>query len=360
LARSAAPASIEDVAALDAIIAPALAPFDLLGLELAMLDRVARRAAAPLLIAYSLGNRLVSIGRYHLYGGPPERGGINVMRRLTGGRVVGAGEGWLGVALILPNRSALLPDRDAHLKPEQIMNRYARGILSALERCDLKCFYPGRDAITFDRRELAMCSFETDSQGAMLFEAALAINRGMEELVHDLERVDPDGQLPSAMYGPEIATKLVREIGHDISFEEVAGALVNGYRDQLGEVRVREFSSDEAAEGTHRGAALAESGWLTNRATDASLKLAARASGQLGAVEAHAALRDGRLERLVMSGDFIANSPVIAAFEREVCGGAFDLPSISRAVVKTFASGENYFLGLGDLSNLVQLVMKLA
>jgi lipoate-protein ligase A len=360
LARSDALASIEDVAVLDAIITPALAPADLLGLELAMQGRVARRATSPLLFAYSLAGRFVSIGRYHLYSGPPERGGINVMRRLTGGRVVGAGEGWLGVALILPSRTALLPERDGHLKPEQVMNRYARGILSALERCNLKCFYPGRDAITFDRRELAMCSFETDGQGAMLFEAALAINRGLEELVHDLDRVDPDGQLPAAMYGPEIATKLVREIDSDISFEQVAGALIDGYRDQFGEIRVREFSSDEAAEGAHRGAALVESGWLTNRVRDASLNLAARASGQLGAVEADASLHDGKIDRLVMSGDFIANSPGVAAFENELRGSNLDLPSISRAVVKTFASGENYFLGLGDLTNLVQLVMKLA
>jgi lipoate-protein ligase A len=360
LARSAALASIEDVAVLDAIIIPALAPFDLLGLELAMLDRVARRAASPLLIAYTLGGRVVSIGRYHLYGGPAERGGINVMRRLTGGRVVGAGDGWLGIALILPNRTALLPERDANLKPEQVMNRYARGILSALERCNLKCFYPGRDTITFDRRELAMCSFETDGRGTMLFEAALAITRGMEELVHDLERVDPDGQLPSAMYGPEIATKLARELDRDFSFEQVAGAFVDGYRDQFGEMRAREFSSDETAEGAHRGAALAESGWLTNRTPDKSLNLAARASGQLGAVEAHAAAREGKIDRLVMSGDFIANSPGVEAFEREMRGCNLDLPSVSRAVVKTFAGGENYFLGLGDLTNLVQLVMKLA
>jgi lipoate-protein ligase A len=360
LARSAAPGSIQDVAVLDAIITSAVAPFDLLGLELAMVDRVARRASSPVLIAYTLGGRFVSIGRYHLYNGPPERGGINVMRRLTGGRVVGAGEGWLGVALILPSRTALLPESDAHLKPEQIMNRYARGILNALERCNLKCFYPGRDAITFDRRELAMCSFETDRQGAMLFEAALAINRGMEELVHDLERVDPEGQLSSAMYGPEIATKLVREIDHDISCEQVSSAIVEGYRDQFGETRVREFSSEEAADGAHRGAALKASRWLSERAPEPSLNLAARAPGQLGAVEAHAVMHKGKLDRLVMSGDFIVNSPGLAAFERELRGSSLDLPSVSRAVVKTFASGENYFLGLGDLTNLAQLVMKLA
>ena len=188
------------MADLDVILAPAIAPDDLLGLQLHFLDAVATRETLPVLLIYSSVGRAVSIGRYHLYRGPVERDGINVMRRLTGGRVVGAGQGWLGLVLILPTRTALLKEDDARLKPDQIMNRYARGLLSAMRALGIDCFYPGRDAITFERREIAMCTFETNAAGAMLFEAAVAHNRGMEELVHDLERIDPDGALSCRMY----------------------------------------------------------------------------------------------------------------------------------------------------------------
>ena len=156
------------------------------------------------------------------------------MRRLTGGRVVGAGEGWLGIALILPTRTSLLKETTPGLKPEQIMNRYARGLLAALRIAGLDCFYPGRDAITFDQREIAMCSFETNASGAMLFEVILAVNRGMEEVVHDLERVDPDGTLTCRMYGSDNATTVVREVGRDIGFAELADAIVTGYGSTLG------------------------------------------------------------------------------------------------------------------------------
>ncbi|MGC1398828.1 lipoyl protein ligase domain-containing protein, partial [Candidatus Binatus sp.] len=120
------------MAELDVIFAPALAPDDLLGLELHLLDAVARRETAPVLLIYASPGRAISIGHYHLYGGPAERDGINVMRRLTGGRVVGAGQGWLGLALILPTRTALLKEDVTRLKPDQIMNRYARGLLSGM------------------------------------------------------------------------------------------------------------------------------------------------------------------------------------------------------------------------------------
>jgi lipoate-protein ligase A len=117
--------------ALDVILAPALVPDDLLGLELHFLDAIATRQTPPALLIYTAPGRFVSISRYHLYSGPSEHDGINVFRRLTGGRVVGAGQGWLSLALILPTRTALLKEDAARLKPEQIMNRYARGLLTA-------------------------------------------------------------------------------------------------------------------------------------------------------------------------------------------------------------------------------------
>ena len=96
------------MAALDVIIAPALAPNALIGLQSHLLDAVVTRQTAPVALIYTSPGRCISIGRYHLYAGIAEKRGIGVYRRLTGGRVVGAGEGWIGFSLILPSRIALL------------------------------------------------------------------------------------------------------------------------------------------------------------------------------------------------------------------------------------------------------------
>jgi lipoate-protein ligase A len=345
------------VAGLDVILAPALAPDDLLGLELHLLDAIGARETAPVLLIYASPGREISIGRYHLYGGPAERDGINVTRRLTGGRVVGAGQGWLGLGLILPTRTALLKEEDTRLKPDQIMNRYARGLLGGLRALGIDCFYPGRDTITFEQRELAMCTFETDAAGAMLFEASIAHNRGMEELVHDLERIDRDGALSCRMYDAASATKVVRELDRDIYFEEIADAIASGYQSSLGETRRRELTAVETAQAQHRGRALANSNWLRGRVAGPSMTLRNRIASQLGAIEAAAALKDDKkIETIRLSGDFIANSPAIAELESELCGRRLDLPSISHAVTKTFGHDGNFFLGAGELSNLVRLI----
>jgi lipoate-protein ligase A len=341
---------------LDVILAPALAPDDLLGLELHLLDAIATRQTPPVLLIYASPGRSISIGRYHRYCGASERDGINVARRLTGGRVVGAGQGWLSLALILPTRTALLKEDTTRLKPDQIMNRYARGLLTAIRALGIECFYPGRDAITFEQREIAMCTFETDASGAMLFEASIAHNRGMEELLHDLERIDPAGALSCRMYDAATATKIVRELARDISFDELAEAIASGYRISLGETRRRELTALESAQAQHRGRDLAKSNWL-HRADAPSPALKNRIASQLGAIEVTVALHAERtIETARLNGDFIANSPAIAELESELRGRTLDLPSVSQAVTKTFGHNGNFFLGAGELSNLVRLI----
>jgi len=344
------------MAVLDVIVAPELAPDALIGLELHLSDAVVTRQAPPVVLIYSLPGRYISVGRYHLYAGSAERSGIGAYRRLTGGRVVGAGEGWLGLSLILPSRTALLKEDVSRLKPDQVMNRYARGLLAGLRTIGLDCFYPGRDAITFERRELAMCSFETDSSGAMLFESILAVNRGMENLIQDLELIDPDGAMPCRMYDSESATTLARELKRDAAFDELADAIAAGYEGLLGETRRRELTANEMADASKR--ALVKSGWLNDRIALRSGTIKKnRIAAQLGAIEVAVALKaDGTIAAITLSGDFIANSSAIAEVENELIGKRIDLGSVSHAVMKIFADGENYFLGAGELSNLVRLI----
>lgn len=342
---------------LDAITIPSISSWDLLGLQLYFLEAVASRRAEPVLIIYTTTGRAVSIGRYHLYGGNPEHDGITAVRRLTGGRAIGAGEGWLNLSLILPHRAALLPERDAKLKPDQVMNRYARGLLAALRSAGLECFYPGRDAITFERREIAMCSFETDASGALLFEASIAVSRGMEELVRDLDHLDPTGTVPCAVHGPETSSTLMREMKREIPFEELSKAIVRGYSETLGATRERNLTDEEVAHAARVGKELQSIHWLRRVADPSKYNRTARVAAQLGQIEASLGVsEDNRILRLMLSGDFIANSPAIADLEAAIEGQGHDLIAISNAVTKVFAGDRNFILGLGELSNLVSLI----
>ncbi len=345
--------------ALEAIVRPAISPWDLLGLELHLLEAVAVRRTKPLLVVYATTGCAVSIGRYHLYAGAPEHDGVVAIRRLTGGRAVGAGDGWLGLALVLPKWGSLLPKRDANLKPEQVMNRYARGLLAGLRSLGLECFYPGRDAITIDRREVAMCTFETDSSGALLFEASIAVKRGMEDLSRDLDRLDPGGTVPSIVHSRETSSTLERELRREIGWAEVADAMVGGYREALGDVRERELAHEEIGHAVEGGKALQSIHWLRRIADPCEYNRSGRITAQLGQIEAWLGVSaDNRIERLMLSGDLIGNSSGIAAFEAALEGQTQDLIAVSNSAAKIFSADRNFILGLGELSNLVRLVVE--
>jgi lipoate-protein ligase A len=352
-----APAYHRIVAALDAVVVPSVLPWDLLGLQLCLMESVAAQRTDPVLLVYAIPGRVVSIGRYHLYSGTEHRNDVMAMRRLTGGRATGAGEGWIGLALILPHRGALLPARDANLKPDQVMNRYARGLLAGLRKLGLECFYPGRDAITRERREIAMCAFESDPSGAVLFEAMLAVSRGMEDLSHDLDRLDPNGEITSAVHGPESCSTLMREVADDIGFAQISDAVVEGYAQTFGEARRRDLTSDETARAARGGKELQSIHWLRRLADRSEYGRSGRIAAQLGQITASIGVsRDDRIERLMLSGDFLANSSGIAELEASVEGLSHDLIAVSNAVTRTFADGRNFILGAGDLSNLVKLI----
>ncbi len=340
----------------DVICLPAVDPLDLLGLQLHLLHTVKSGDTAPVLLIFQLPGEIISLGRYHLYDGPASRGAISAYRRLTGGRIINQGAGWIGCSLILPSRTAALSERDAKLRPDQVMNRYARGAIAGLRALGIDCFYPGRDAITCAGRELAMCTFEESAGGALLFELFIAAGRSLDSLPLDLERFDPDGSLSCQLYQAQTCTCLTRELGRTFSFEELAAHLETGYRSAFGGARRRDLTAAEMAAAGRQVSGLAQ--WLRGRRPDPSLILVGRLSIQLGAMEARVAAAGDRIERIELYGDFIANSAGLTQFEQNLAAKRRDLMTLTAAAIQVYGDGSNFILGCGDLNNLVRLILK--
>lgn len=347
------------MAALDAIVIPTLGPWFLLGLESYFLETAASGRSAPVMLVYGTAGRRLSLGRYHAWDGPCDRNGVEAWRRLSGGRVTGSGEGWIGVAMVLPHRTAMLSARDSTIAPAQVINRHIRGLIAGLGTLGLRAFYPGRDTLTINRRVIAVCSFEINQTGAILFEAMVAVRRGMQEATEDLDRFDAEGQLTSHPYGPDSATTLAREIGHAPTFEQVAEAIIAGYSSSADGVRRRDLTAEECARAKDFGAAMETAGWLRGTAGDGVADATARVGAQLGTVEARVGIApDGSIERFQLLGDFIANSSAIGRLEHTLRGKKLDFDAVSEAVTTTLGDGDNFILGVGDLPSLARLIAR--
>ncbi len=307
----------------------------------------------PVLRIYTLSDRPLSLGRFHAVPETLRQKEALCFRRLTGGRVVPCGEGFVALSLVLPHRSALLFDDPLALAPFQVMNRYVRGILRGLRQAGIQVFYPGRDFLTLEQKILGWISFVTEKNGALLFEALLCVQQDLSVLPHLLDQVDPEGYIPSPFLAPEATTSLAQETGRKLSFLQVARLLQEGYAQQFSlPINLRALAAEEKKAISRIEAEIFASGaWLCHRRLPANLPYEGTSPIELGVLTIRFDLTSGRLlHRVTFSGDFLAHAEALPALEEALEGcpaeksaillGAGSLEIIPETILKGLPPGE--------------------
>jgi lipoate-protein ligase A len=343
---------------LDLIVQPRLAPPCSLATDRFLLAGTARESRATLRV-YDLTGDVLSLGRYHLAPMAPPHASVALMRRHSGGRAMPWGDGFVGVSLVLPHRSALVSPDPLALAPAQVMNRYLRGVLEACKMVGVSAFYPGRDLLTHDGRLLGMASFEVAADGALVLEAVLAVGRDASVLPGLLDAVDRDGVISTRMLTADDTTSLARILGRDIGLAELADLLRRGFADRLG-VRVTEraLGADEEREIEALLSELADERWLRARVRRSDLDRHASVATQLGVLEVHFAVEGPRLRELVLGGDLIAPSPTIVALEGALRGCPADATAIDRVVAEVLADPHHFVLGIGPARTITDAIVR--
>jgi len=332
------------VGPLTLVVQPGISPAASVGA-----DAAALAARASTLRVYEFTGDVLSLGRYHLLPSASAGARVSLHRRHSGGRAMAFGEGFVGLALTLPHRSALVSAEPLALAPEQVMNRCVRGVLEALKAAGVAAFYPGRDFITVDRRPLGLVTFEVGPTGALLFETILANRRDFGLLPALLDHVDRDGVVGAEMLTAEGTTSLGR-LGAALSLDDLATIVRCAYEQLFGLA----FESAEVP----APAPVEEDRWLRQRSVRPELDRRGTTRTQLGDLEARFALDGATIADIMLAGAFIANSPAITALERELSGCAAARPAIDEVVRRVFGRPENFILGIGPLETIGETVMR--
>jgi lipoate-protein ligase A len=308
---------------------------------------------------YAFPGDVLAAGRWHLTPADGADLGEAFVRRLTGGRALALGEGYLGVSLLLPHRSALLAADPFALAPFQVANRYVRGLMRALKQLGLPAFYPGRDLVTVNRRPIAAVSFETDEEGRLLFEAIVAVDRPLSAVAQLLDRWDTTGIIKGDLLALEGGTSLREEIGDRPSIEELGALVRDGFAEQFGLTIADEPLSALETQAVTALAARETRHWNTLRQPRADLPFMGSSGIQTGVLEAHFALEQGRfLKEVCLAGDFIADSPAIANLEYRLRLCPAERGAIARVVDGVFSDRTHYLLGVGPLRAVADTIVK--
>ena len=314
----------------------------------------------PCLRVSSFPNDVVLLGRYHAPNGLRAAPGITIIRRLTGGRIFPAGNGFVQFSLTLPHRAFLFSPDPHAIAPFQVLNRYVRGVMAGLKARGIEVFYPGRDLLTVRRRAIGWLSFVTAADGALLCDGGLFVQRDARALAPLLDRIDPRGTVFSRLFAPEEVTTVEDVLGAALPFDRLAAMLQDGFARQFGiEFVERPLAADERAaidaaanRTAPRQTALAEPRFRT------ALPWEATASTPLGELRIRFSLTPVRTIRAIrFSGDFIADPGGIETLERRLTGCPLAQNAIRRIIDETFLDPDHYLIGAGSLEALPDLIL---
>ena len=296
----------------------------------------------------TLPGDVVSLGRFHLAPADARDDG-GLWRRISGGRVVPGGDGFVALALTLPHRSALASSDPYALRAEQVMNRCVRGLLNGLAALGVPALYPGRDTVTAGGLPLALVSFDVDADGVLSFEAVVSVDRDWSALAAMLDQVDRGGVVRASLAPPGAATSIAGALGCAVAPDDVVTALQRAYAARLG---------CQAADRPAPAAAADAEAWLRARVPRPELDRHGWSPTMLGALDVHLSAEGGVLGEVVLSGDLIAPAPTIAALEAALRGCPAAREAVQAVVARVFAAPEAFVLGIGPVTTIVDTVMR--
>lgn len=320
----------------------------------------ATETRTPCLRVYNYPNDVVLLGRYHPPDGLGDAPDVTTVRRLTGGRVFPAGEGFVQFSLTLPHRAFLLSHDPHAIAPFQVLNRYARGVMAGLKARGIEVFYPGRDLLTVRRRAIGWLSFVTATDDALLCEGGLFVRRDARALAPMLDRIDPRGTVFSRLFAHEEVTTLEEILRSPLPFDQLADTLKNGFTRQYDiEFTERPLDTDE------RAAIMRTVDRTEPRAASVGHRLRldlpweAAASTPIGQLRIRFSLTPERaIQEIRFSGDLIADPAGIDALERGLTGCPLEQRAIWQSIDGTFLDPDHYLIGAGKLEDLPGLILR--
>lgn len=320
----------------------------------------ATASRTPCLRVSSFPNDVVLLGRYHAPDGLGDVPDVTTVRRLTGGRVFPAGEGFIQFSLTLPHRAFLLSHDPHAIAPFQVLNRYARGVMAGLKARGIEVFYPGRDLLTVRRRAIGWLSFVTATDGALLCEGGLFVRRDARALAPMLDRADPRGTVFSRLFAPEEVTTLEEVIGAAPAFDQLAETLKNGFARQYDiEFIERPLDADERAAITRTVDRTEPRVAAVGYQLRLDLPWEATASTPLGQLRIRFSLTPGRaIQEIRFSGDLIADPAGIDALEHGLVGCPLEQRALWQSIDETFLDPDHYLIGAGKLEDLPDVILR--
>jgi hypothetical protein len=273
------------------------------------------------------------------------------VRRWTGGHGTVYGDGILSVCAVLPDPGAWL-DEPGPLPADRVLNRYSRGLLRGISRLGVQAAYPGRDFLTVSRKNAAYLSAERDAHGVLLVQGVIAV-----ETEHTLELEPPLGAGLPPVPPP---TTLAEELDDADVCSHVQTAIAEGYAAQF-RLDLVEWPTDAAAAELAPDEDALVPVLEPDGGEESRLARGDEVEIPIGTLEAFARVgAKGRLERVRLAGDWIADSAGVAGIEAALAGARPERAELAKLVAPIVGDPAHLFIGIDSPDCIVDAVLRAA
>lgn len=274
--------------------------------------------------------------------------GIDVHRRLTGGGSILMGEGQLGLALAMP-RSAV--STAGGFGP--VFDLLSRGISWALAEYGIDSVLRPKNDLAVDGRKICGVGAYTDVHGMLLFHASTLVDFDYDRMMDVLHIPEAKWRDKFVAQAREGMTTVCDQAGRNVTVEEFAERVENGYRQALGAELARAPLTAAQQAGVERAAArYRDPGWLHlgGRPGTRFTQVARKTQG--GMVVVRCWKEGDRIRELQLRGDFFAERGVVEAIESALRGAT--AADAHDRVAAVLPPEEMWLVSAGDVAALVR------
>jgi len=240
------------------------------------------------------------------------RQNIAVNRRPTGGGAIFMGKEQLGIALCLPGKQ-----NDSYGRAREIMNRFSAGIVSALDKMDVKARFRRKNDIEVAGRKIAGLGIYRTSNGGLLFHSSLLLDMDIAQMLNVLDT--PFEKISDKEVKTVAAriTTIHRETNRSVTMDELRERVCDGYKNEFGvPLHERPFDSAEMsaieslAEKKYR-----REDWIYQTSPVADADGRAKIKTPLGLLDVRVTLAARQMKAVYIRGDFFMDEQAVADLE---------------------------------------------
>ncbi len=308
-------------------------------------SRVGAGESQPTLRLYTYRSHCALVGRFQnleneVHRAYCEANGIALNRRPTGGGAIIMGADQLGVALALPGRGALGEALSTYSRARELMAQFSAGVVNGLQTLGVEASFRRKNDIEVKGRKIVGLGIYRARSGGLLFHASLLVGLDLPLMLRVLQTPFEKISDKEIATVADRVTTVRREIGREISMDEVRARVAEGYAAAFGVLLTPgDFSTGERAVIT----ALECERYLTNAWVFQTTAVpdamgAAKIKTLSGLIDVRVTLAGSILKAAFIGGDFFAGEGAVAEVEASLRWHSADPEAVTRTLARAYAA----------------------